>query len=65
MIENAKRYKCGGCGFDEYAIYGQEGNTLDLFAECLQCGSVSMITYTLPKIDIAWHGDSEGLMHTD
>jgi uncharacterized Zn finger protein len=65
MIEKAKRYHCGACGANEYALYAQEDNTIDLFVECLQCGSISMITYTLPKIDICWYKNSEGIIHTD
>ena len=62
MITNAKQYKCGGCGNDTYYIYGKEDNDQQIFSECKECGSVSIIEISKPKLIISWGENSHGLM---
>lgn len=62
MYENLKKYKCGGCGNDEYYIYQEEGNTQRIITECKECKSQTEITIRPAEITIKWGKYGDGTM---
>jgi hypothetical protein len=60
--KNLKQYSCGGCGCQDYSLYHQEENRLDLFAECQECKSITIISATLPIINLEWGEGADGMM---
>ena len=65
MKEKLKKYQCGQCGNDKYELYRQENNRIDLFCECTECKSISIVSFTFPKLEISWGEGARGIMYTD
>lgn len=60
--QNLMQYKCGECGNDKYNLYQQKDNSLDLFCECTKCKTISVVSPTLPKLEISFGENSTGRM---
>ena len=55
-----EQFKCGQCGEIHHTLFRKPNN--DIVAECTQCKSKSLITFTEPKIIIKFYGDSSGCL---
>lgn len=62
MYEKLEKYKCGGCGNDQYEIFKEQDSQTRLITECTQCGSQTEIIVTQPKIEIKWGESGSGIM---
>jgi len=61
--EGIKKFKCGGCGGEDYKLYSDTHHQPTMIlAECQQCKSMTEITITQPKIDLKFGEGSEGVM---
>lgn len=60
---NIKKFRCGGCGCDEYKLYAdQHHHPIMILAECQQCKSMTEIKITQPKLKLDFGENSEGVM---
>ena len=62
MYEKLEKYKCGGCGNDNYNIYKEEDSNTRIITECTKCKSQTEITVTQPKIELNWGESGDGIM---
>lgn len=62
MYQNTKKYKCGGCGNENYHLYNEDGNAQRILAECTSCKSITEISVTPSKIDLNWGDNASGIM---
>jgi hypothetical protein len=50
MEENIKQFKCGECGEAHHTLYSNPKG--EILSECINCKSVSVITFTTPKLTV-------------
>ena len=50
MENNLKQLKCGQCGTEKHLVYQRSNG--EILLECIECGSISEIIITQPKIII-------------
>lgn len=61
MYLKLEKYRCGGCGNDNYNIFKDIENE-KIITVCTKCLSESEIVITKPKFDINWGEHGDGLM---
>ena len=62
-MENLKKYKCGGCGCEDFKLYGDERDPSKIYTECQDCESVNIISLASdPRLTIDWTDRATGLI---
>ncbi len=60
MIEGLTKLRCGNCECAKHYIYSKNGNKDNLYIECIECKSLTIVTFTRPEIKLEFGPDSEG-----
>jgi len=61
--EGIKKFRCGGCGCEDYKLYGDNHHDPTMIlAECQECKSMTEITISKPTIKLDFGENSEGVM---
>lgn len=61
MIENAKIMRCGNCGGKDHKIYEVKKRN-SIIVECNDCGNLSAIGVTQPKVEVLWVDGNDGIL---
>ena len=64
MDANLTKGGCGNCGHDQFKIYEKKDAVAmrQLFVECVECKNISIITFTIPQLEVHWADNSKGVL---